>query len=394
MRVLALTQRLPYAPNRGDRIRAHFFILELARHFDIDLVSLVHDEEEASHAGDLAQYGVRTVIAPVPRLANMRRAALALPGSTPLTHCLVSSPAVDRAIAAIVRERPPDVVFAYCSSMAKYALRPPLSGVPFVFDFVDVDSAKWHELAGKARPPKRWIYAREHRTLGAFERRAAEAASRALVVNARERDLLVALAPRARVQVIENGIDTEAFARPGSPASAPVAVFCGVMNYGPNEEGAAWMAREVWPLVLNRRPDAKLILVGANPTAAVRSLAGSSITVTGSVPDTRPYLWGAAVGLAPLLTARGVQNKVLEAIAAGLPAVVTRAVAQGLPAEVLRACRVSDDPAGFADAVVALFETPPLERQGMAAQASLERLTWPQRLSGFADIFREAVASR
>lgn len=394
MRVLALTQRLPYAPNRGDRIRAHFFILELARHFDVELVSLVHDADEASHASDLERHGIRTTVAPVPRFFNLLRAGIALPGRTPLTHSLVSSPAVDETLDASVRERPPDVVFAYCSSMAKYALRPPLAGVPLVFDFVDVDSAKWQALAEIARPPRRWIYAREHRTLGAFERRAAETASSALVVNDRERDLLVALAPGARARVIENGIDVEAFRGTGPPAPSPVAVFCGVMNYGPNEEAAEWVARQVWPLVLQREPRAQLVLVGASPTALVRSLAGPAVQVTGSVPDTRPYLWNAAVGLAPLHTARGIQNKVLEAIAAGLPTVVTSAVARGLPAEVSPACVVADDPASFADAVVALFQMRPSARRDLAGTAALEPLTWPRRLEGFADIFRDAAAKR
>lgn len=394
MRILALTQRLPYAPNRGDRIRAHYFILELARHFDVDLVSLVHDAEEASHVADLDRYGVGTAIAPVRRVSNLVRAGLALVGSTPLTHCLMSSRAVERALDTIVGARPPDVVFAYCSSMAKYALRAPLASVPFVFDFVDVDSAKWEALAARAGVPKRWIYAREHRTLGAFERQAAEAASRALVVNDRERDLLVALAPRARALVVQNGIDVDSFAPTGLPAADPVAVFCGVMNYGPNEHGALWVARDVWPLVLAREPRAKLMLVGAQPTAAVRALAGPSVTVTGSVPDTRPYLWNATVGLAPLHTARGIQNKVLEAVAAGLPTVVTNAVAAGLPVEVLPACRVADDARSFAGSILELFGVSAAARRELAGAARLTELTWAHRLVGFADIFREAAAGR
>ena len=114
----------------------------------------------------------------------------------------------------------------------------------------------------------------------------------------------------------------------------------GVMNYAPNVEGAVWLAREVWPIVRSARPDARLTLIGASPSAEVVALASdrTGVVVTGTVPDVRPYLWRAAVAAAPLQIARGIQNKVLEAVAAGLPCVVTPQVAEGLPREVVPAC--------------------------------------------------------
>jgi glycosyltransferase involved in cell wall biosynthesis len=168
------------------------------------------------------------------------------------------------------------------------------------------------------------------------------------------------------------------------------------MNYAPNEQGAIWLAREVWPLVLRRFPDAQLTLVGANPTARVRRLAaaGPGITVTGSVPDVRPYLWRSAVAVAPLQLARGVQNKVLEAVAAALPAVVTPVVADGLPAEVLGACRLASTAETFAHEVGDLLARSPDERRAIAREAKLDVLSWQRRLGALAGLLEAAAARR
>ncbi len=390
MRILALTHRLPYAPNRGDRIRAYHVLGHLQRDHEIELVSLTHDREEASLAGELEERGIRTHVAPVSRVQGLARVAHGLMTDTSLTHCLLHSPIVAPTLKTIVATRPPDVVLAFCSSMARFAMEPPLAGTPFVHDMMDVDSAKWESLAGSAPALKRWVYAREHRTLSRFERLAAGAAVTTLVVNERERVLLDRLAPDAAVRVIENGVDLEQFRPADAPSDAPVAVFCGVMNYQPNEAAAVWIARTVWPLVIAKRPDARLMLVGASPTPSVRGLASATVTVTGSVPDTRPYLWSAAMGLAPLQTARGIQNKVLEAVAAGLPVVITPAVAEGLPPEVSPAARVAASPEAFAGAMLDLMARTPAERRAIAGRATLASLAWPARLAGLSAIVEAA----
>lgn len=394
MRVLVLTHRLPYAPNRGDRIRAFHLLGALREQFDVDLVSLVHDEKEASHAPEVAARGIHVTIAPVPRLRTRAHAAAALVGSTPLTHCLLSSPSLRATFRRAMAERRPDVVLAYCSGMARFALQPPLTDVPFVLDMVDVDSEKWRALAALNRWPRRWVYGREHVTLRAFERRAVEAAYATVVVNQRELDVLRELAPGARIEVVESGVDADHFRNPGSPASEPVAIFVGVMNYPPNEAGAVWMAREVWPHVLAQVPTARLLIVGANPTAAVQALASSSVRVTGSVPDTRPFLWEAAVGVAPLATARGVQNKVLEAVSAGLPVVVTSAVHHGLPPEVMGACSVADSTEEFSRRVVGLLRLSAEERRAISESARLGPLKWSSRLARVPELCRSAAQRR
>jgi len=396
MRILFLTHRLPYAPNRGDRIRAYHVARHLARHHEIDLLSLMHDEEEESRTADLRFIFSRVDVARVPRARNLARAVAALPTSRPLTHVLLDAPRLRHRLAALVAERMPDVVLAYCSGMARLMFDASLRAIPAIVDFVDVDSEKWRDLARVTAPPRRWIYGREQRVLAGFEAAAAMHAHASIVVNDREAASLRAIAPRARVEVVPNGIDLSTFRREAEPAGGATVIFCGVMNYAPNEQGALWLAESVWPIVRCQRPDARLLLVGANPTARLRSCAARdrSISVTGTVPDVRPYLRESAVAAAPLMTARGIQNKVLEAIASGLPTVVTPPVSSGLPMEAAAACRVAAEPGPFATAILDLLSLAPADRRAVATRANLSALTWSERLAPLVDMVEEAGAPR
>ncbi len=397
MKILYLTHRLPYAPNRGDRIRAHYTLSILRSRAEVDLVSLVHDRDESAHEGDLRDLVNSVSVAPVPQLRNRVAGALTLAGSRPLTHSLLDSPAIGPLLDRLVKTRRPDVVLAYCSGMARFALEPPLAGLPLVIDLVDVDSCKWNELASKAATaPMRWIYRREARALSNFEAQMANAAFATVVVNDREREALAAIAPDARIDVVPSGVAVDDW-RPDGPApESNDVVFCGVMNYAPNEEAAIWLAREVWPLVLKANPSARLRLVGSHPTRQVKALADadSTIEVTGHVPDVRPFLWRAAVAAAPLQIARGIQNKVLEAVAAGLPTVVTPVVAEGLPAEILRACAVANSATAFAGALVRFLGMTPAQRRAAAAMADLGELSWTARLAPLAGLLEAAASQR
>jgi glycosyltransferase involved in cell wall biosynthesis len=280
--------------------------------------------------------------------------------------------------------------------MARFALQPPLQGCPFVLDMVDVDSEKWATLGQTTRGPRGWIYRREAEVLRRFERRATAAADTTLVVNERERDSLKAISDRGRIAVVPNGVELSGFTPEGPAASEPRVVFCGVLNYEPNEAAALWLAREVWPLVRRVRPDARLTLLGASPTRRLIRLAhdDESIAVTGSVPDVRPFLWRSAVSVAPLRIARGVQNKVLEAAAAQLPSVVSTPVFEGLPPEVIPACIRADAPTAFAAAILKLLALSPDERRWTACQAALEPLTWSRRLTLLDGIVQSAAGAR
>ena len=393
MNVLFLTHRLPYAPNRGDRIRAYHLMRELSRFAEVSLCSLVHDDEEAGQVASVP-FASRTVGLRTSRLANASRALANLFSDRPLTHVLLDARDAHTALAALVASSRPDLVLAYCSGMARFALEPPLSDLPFVLDMVDVDSVKWLELAGRSAPPQRWIYRREASTLRAFEAEAAARARATLVVNEREREALRRIAPDARIAIIENGVDLDAFRRP-EPATTPSqdVVFCGVLDYEPNESAVLWFVDAVWPAVRAARPRARFRIVGARPTGRLERAAArdASIELVGAVPAVQPFLWEAAVAVAPLQLARGVQNKVLEALAAGLPVVATPAVLEGLPDQVRPGCVTAGDSAAFARGVAELLSAAPSARLQQAARARLEGLGWADQLSALEGLLRGAL---
>ncbi|MEO7271857.1 MAG: TIGR03087 family PEP-CTERM/XrtA system glycosyltransferase [Vicinamibacterales bacterium] len=394
MRLVFLTHRLPYAPNRGDRIRAYHLLHTLATEHEVHLVSLVHDDEEAAEVDRLKSVARTVTAIRVSRPARLAAAALSLAGDRPLTQVLLHSPAIGPALRSLIAREQPEVAVAFCTAMARYTVEPPLAGLPWILDMVDVDSEKWRSM-GEAGGPLALIYRREARLLRAFERRAMTLASATTIVSERERVLLGQIAPESSSLVVPNGIDVQAFHPPGPPSESRDVIFCGVFNYGPNEAGARWLATEVWPLVTRELSDTTLWLVGMHPTAAVRALTSdSTVRVTGAVPQVQPYLWRSAVAAAPLQLARGIQNKVLEALAAGLPCVVTPQVLEGLPEAVRPGCRVATQPAEFARALIELLELPAAERRATAAAAELSRLGWGQQLAPMLDLVRQAADVR
>lgn len=384
MTVLYLTHRLPFAPNRGDRIRAYYTIRELSKHADVALFSLVHEAEERERATNVDFVSAQRTVAVTP-VRNWIQGAARLASSTPLTHSLLDAGGLQQSLADFVASVRPDAVLAYCSGMARLCLSGSLEKLPFVLDMVDVDSQKWADLATRSGVLKRYVYAREARTLMAFERRATMAARRTFVVNEREQETLRGIAPGAPVDVAGNGIDVESFARPANEISAGnIVVFCGVLDYQPNADGVIWFLTNVWDKVRARVADAEFEIVGSGRTGPIEAAAQGrpGVRIVGRVPEVQPQLWRAAGAVAPLLVARGIQNKVLEALAAGLPTVVTPPVWEGLPDSARPGCLQASDATQFAEAVVQVLRRTPPERLAWAGKATLSNLGWEHQLSG------------
>lgn len=396
MRLLVLTHRLPYAPNRGDRLRAFHLLRLLAREHEVHLVSLVHDRHERAQVAtvDLGLASVRAAAVPFAR--TRAEALVTLATTRPLTHVLLNSPAMRRILAETVRKIPPDAVLAYCTGMAQHAFNEPLATLPLVLDMVDLDSEKWAALSTTAKPPLRWIYAREARRLRAFERAAVMRAAATTVASEREQELATrALDVPREIIVAGNGIDLDRFAPDGPSAATQDVLFCGVLNYAPNDEAVQWLMSAVWPRVKQLQPAAVLKVVGMHPSRAVRAQARpGSIEVTGAVPDVRPFFHRAAVATAPLRVARGVQNKVLEAIAAGVPSVVTPAVAAGLPPAAQAAAVTAASADEFADAIVRVLRMSPDQRRLMTHTVDLSALTWERQLEPLLARVRELGSLR
>jgi sugar transferase (PEP-CTERM/EpsH1 system associated) len=267
-----------------------------------------------------------------PRLDRSRRKVTSLRGlltGEPLTLPFFRDASLQHAVSAW-NTPPADLVYVYSSSMAQYALH--TAARAKVMQFAELDSDKWRQYADVSGLLGRWIYGREARRLLAFEDRVARTFSRSLVVSDIEKELFMQRIPGVVPEVLPNGVDVEHFTTAGDGERHPhTCVFTGVMDYEPNIDGVCWFAERCWPALRAQFPDARLLVVGSKPVPKVLALAQQpGITVTGRVPTTPPYFDQAAVAIAPLRLARGVQNKVLEAMSMSLPVVSSPQAAQGL----------------------------------------------------------------
>ena len=382
-KILFLAHRVPYPPDKGDKIRAYHLLQQLAPRHEIWLGAGV-DEDAAPGCADW----VRTISrdACLPRLGPVRRSvSMALGGAAglPLSVARFGHPTLRRWVCRVLGEVRPDVVWVHSSALARYALGP-ARVAPLIVDFVDADAEKWRAYAEATRPPLSWVYRAEFERLVRYERRVMDEAAAGVVISEAERRLQAALQPRGadRLRVISNGVDAGYFHPAEGPSAEPAIVLCGRMDYAPNVDGAEWFAKEVLPMVRARTPAARFLVVGASPTAAVRSLARlPGVDVTGTVPDVRPYLARAAVVVAPLRIARGVQNKVLEAMASARPVVATPQATQGIGARGGEELLIAADAVEFAERVrqVLAGEWPRLGEQGR--RYVLERHSWEAEAS-------------
>jgi sugar transferase (PEP-CTERM/EpsH1 system associated) len=281
-------------------------------------------------------------------------------------------------------------VLVFSSAMAQYA--DPYRSARRVVDFCDVDSDKWRQYADQKSWPMNWLYRYEARQLLAYERRVARDYDASLFVSAPEADLFRQLAPESTAKIghFNNGVDTDYFT-PDHPHANPYApgeralVFTGAMDYWPNVDAVQWFAADIFPQLRARFADAKFYIVGARPAPAVQELARlPDVVVTGTVPDVRPYIAHAAVSVAPLRIARGIQNKVLEAMAMATPVVVSPQALEGIDAVPGSELVLAEDAAGFVDAVSTLLagQDSAAAAIGAAARAKVQRrYSWSSNLA-------------
>jgi hypothetical protein len=246
--------------------------------------------------------------------------------------------------------------------------------VPVLLDFVDISSDKWLQYGARLPFSRAWLYRLEGARLREHEVAAARRATRCLVATPREQALLHAFAPWAPTTVVPNGVDLEYFTPPPAPETDSTLIFTGALDDFPNVDAVVDFVQTIFPRIRDRVPRARFLVVGKDPTRAVRRLAAlRGVEVVGTVPDVRPYLRQAAVAVAPMRVAGGVQNKILEAMAMGLPVVATSKAHAGLEARSGQHLFVADDPATFADVVVRLLSPVELRAQvGRAARKFVE----------------------
>ncbi|MBL8753875.1 MAG: TIGR03087 family PEP-CTERM/XrtA system glycosyltransferase [Planctomycetes bacterium] len=389
IRVVFLCQRVPWPPDRGDRITTwHFLQHLLQRGADVFVGCFAEEERDAEGVAFLAK-NCREVVAPF--LSRKSRKLTSLRGL--LTGEALTLPFFrDRGLAAAVARQaaagPIDLVHVYSSSMAQYALDVPARAK--VMQFAELDSDKWRQYAATSGPLGRWIYGREARRLLAFEDRVARAFPCSAVVSEVERELFRERIPGVEPVVLPNGVDTDHFTSAGdADRHAHTAVFTGVMDYEPNVDGVCWFADACWPTLRARFPDARLLVVGSKPVPRVQALAQRpGITVTGRVPTTPPFFDRAAVAIAPLRLARGVQNKVLEAMSMGLSVVSSPQAAQGLGDVPAGTLTIADGAEATIAGVAAAFADPThARRMGRAAGEWVRReWRWQRMLERYDDV--------
>src|SRR5262245_12294046 len=379
MNLLYVAHRIPYPPNKGEKIRAFNQIRHLSQNHRVHLACLIDEREDLQYLPVLKQYCASIEAVYRGKITVRFLLLLSLLTKQPLSVLSFYSRELHKRIRVILDSQQIDRIFVFSSAMAVYFSHP--SEIPRIIDFVDVDSEKWRIYASHSSFPLSWVYFLEADRLARFEKTVAESFDHSIFVTAREAELLRSRVNKRPISVINTGIDLAYFVPNDADRSSndSVIVFTGTMDYFPNIDAVIHFCKDIFPIIKAHLPETRFYIVGRNPPRKVRELASlSSVIVTGSVADVRPYLAQASIAVAPLRIARGFPHKLLEAMAMGLPVVGTSETFHGLETQISDGIRIADHPQEFAREVVTLLQQPGLRRQcSLQARRYVERHhTW------------------
>jgi sugar transferase (PEP-CTERM/EpsH1 system associated) len=397
--ILFLVHRIPFPPNKGDKIRSYHLLRHLAQRYRVHLGTFVDMPEDMAHVPELERLCASHRVEMLdPRTARLRSVSGFLTGEA-LTLPYYRNASLQTWVRDTVARHDIRKAVVFSGAMAQYVRD---LGLHVVLDFVDVDSAKWSLYAERHTWPSSFVYRREGARLLSFERAAAASSAASVFVTRAEAELFNRLAPecKGRVHVIEMGVDTDYFscsagrASPFAASEVPL-VFTGAMDYWPNIDAAVWFAREVMPIVQSQCPEARFHAVGMRPAPAVSQLASeANVGVTGRVDDVRPYLQHAAVVVAPLRVARGIQSKILEAMAMARPVVTTPAAARSIRGTIGTDFEAALEPTEFATKVLALAGTTAGQALGLAARRRVvAEYNWDRNLRAYDTLLNGATVS-
>src|ERR1700693_781741 len=348
MRILFLAHRLPYPPDKGDKIRSFRELEALARHHEVDLFCFYDQPEDRQYIPEIGRYCRNVYAEELSWLRSRTQASLASALGRPFTTAFYHSPTMERHVREAMATRKYDLVFVFCSSMAPYVEN---ASQTTILDMVDVDSDKWTQYAKHTLAPASWLWLAEGKKLAKCEERWTRKFSMTLLCTSAEVEILKRNAPGERIEALENQMDMNYFnpkiieVTSEIAALQPYIIFTGSMDYFPNIDAVTFFHQKVFPAIRTHMPEARFVVAGRKPSRAFRRLARDpAVFVTGTVSDMRPYLLGASAAVAPLRVARGVQNKILEAMAMGVPVAVSGVAAKALPERLLSDVYVEDDP--------------------------------------------------
>ena len=395
MRILFISHRLPYPPNKGDKIRSFNIIKELSRRHDLFLACPVDEIDDLYTTKGLDEYVKSIFIRRIrPNFQKAKGLLLSLTGR-PITVTYFYSSALQKDIDCFLDVTDVDVIFCYSSPSAEYLFRSrhfkrKMSKALWVMDLIDVDSQKWSQYAASSQQPMKMIYESEAKSLQAYEKEITCVFDHTLLVSSSEKRILEKTIPGSSALSVYNGVDLSYFKPISKKTYSNCIVFTGLMDYRPNIDAVVWFAEKVFPRIKKKIPDISFCIVGHRPSSRVRALESiTGIKVTGYVEDIRYYLSKADVCVVPIKIARGIQNKVLEAMAMGKAVVCTPQALEGIDAIPGKQLMVADTVESFA------FETERLIRdksfnQELGKNARFfveEHFSWQKNLSLLEQLF-------
>lgn len=322
-RVLYVTHRVPYPPDKGDRIRNFHVLRQLSRWADVSLASLADEPVPESTVSALTDLCQQVAIVPVSKWTQRWSMGWSLLRGRSLSEGAFSSRTLTDVCRQWHAQRPFDAALVSASSLAPLLRDRDLASIPGFVDLVDVDSQKWADYASSHRGVKSWLFRLEANRVQSLESELARWAAACSVVSRPEADLLDRVAGAGTATVATNGVDLDYF-QPVTCEESLAVAFVGALDYEPNVDAAEWFVREIWPAIRAAEPTAEFRLIGRKPVSRVQQLARHpGVTLVGQVPDVRIPLASSAVSVVPLRIARGIQNKVLESLALGKATVVS-----------------------------------------------------------------------
>jgi sugar transferase (PEP-CTERM/EpsH1 system associated) len=404
MKILFIAHRIPYPPNKGDKIRSFNEIKYLSKRHSISLMCLVDEVGDLTYREDLKKYCEKVEVVFLNKRYARLKSLISLPLGKPLSLWYFFSKTLKQKIHQELKMNSYDLIFVFSSAMAQYVMS--IRHIPKVMDFVDVDSEKWLQYARYTPFPLSAIYKLEGKRLRNYEKLIARQFQQSLFVSESEANLFRSFFGLAEtsstssdsipaISAISNGIDYHYFKPMPENREAASLVFTGAMDYLANVDGVLYFRNEILPRIKKEIPQVRFYIVGMNPVQKIRRLEkeDKNIVVTGFVEDTRQYLSKATVFVAPLRIARGIQNKVLEAMAMGIPVVATSMAFDGIKAVPGEALFVEDDPQEFAHKVIQLIKDPLLrEKMSLQARETIEKqYDWTQSMNRLEKILENLV---
>ena len=400
--LLFLVHRIPFPPNKGDKIRSYHLLKYLLQHYRVFLGTFIDDKADWQHVEQLQGWCEESCFVELNPARTKIKSLRGLLIKQPLTLPYYANAQLQTWVDRMMQKHGIQRTLAFSSAMAQYLLEPKYEKICRVIDFVDIDSDKWRQYAQRKPWPLSWVYKREATELLRFECEVASQFDASIFVSRAEAQLFKELAPSCaeRVDYFNNGVDTEYFS-PDENLPTPykegekILVFSGAMDYWPNIDAATWFAQEVLPKIIEQHSDVRFFIVGSKPSDAVQKLAAlPGVVVTGFVLDMRPYLQHATLAVAPMRIARGIQNKVLEAMAMAKAVVVTPQGIEGIDAEPDKEAVIADDVDSLAHQSRLLLQQDNCAMGAKAREFVCKNFNWNENLPKIGELLEQGCTKQ